>query len=310
MVMHMSAMLPFGRWLFWVAKVIKPDSNYRLGSRICADFQVTSYSPTIEAALDAVAEHMRHARSALFITGAGISADSGLPTYRGVGGLYDSEETADGLCIEEALSGEVFAMRPDITWKYLIQIEENCRGALPNAAHRAIARLDQHLARVMVFTQNVDGLHRQAGSHEIIEIHGNLQELICTGCHHQEAAADFSGREIPPHCPLCGAVVRPKVVLFGEMLPEDKLDRFIEALQDGFDIVFSIGTSSIFPYITQPVVFAAGCGIPTVEINPSRTQLSDVVDYYLPLGAAEAMTAILARMGIAVGPSEPSPKSR
>ena len=94
---------------------------------------MTTYSASIEAALDAVAEHLRHARRALFITGAGISADSGLPTYRGVGGLYDSDETEDGMRIEDALSGQVFATRPDITWKYLIQIEENCRGAKPNA---------------------------------------------------------------------------------------------------------------------------------------------------------------------------------
>ncbi|MDP3539579.1 MAG: NAD-dependent deacylase [Azonexus sp.] len=263
---------------------------------------MTNFSPSIEAALDAVAGHLSQARRALFITGAGISADSGLPTYRGVGGLYNSEATDEGLHIEEALSGDVFAVRPDITWKYLIQIEENCRGAKPNAAHRAIACLDQHLDRVMVFTQNVDGLHRAAGSCEIIEIHGNLQELMCTSCTHEEAAVDFRGREIPPLCPVCGAVLRPKVVLFGESLPEDELDRFIEALQEGFDIVFSIGTSNVFPYITQPVVFAAGSGIPTVEINPARTQLSEVVDYYLPLGAAEAMTAILDRLGIEIDP--------
>lgn len=264
---------------------------------------MTTYPSSIEACLDAVADHLRRASSALFITGAGISADSGLPTYRGVGGLYDSEVTAEGLRIEEALSGEVFAAHPDITWKYLIQIEENCRGAQPNAAHRAIARLDRCLERVMVFTQNVDGLHRLAGSREIIEIHGNLQNLRCTSCPHEEAAPDFAGREVPPRCPECGAVLRPEVVLFGEALPEDRLDCFIEALQEGFDIVFSIGTSSVFPYITQPVVFAAGSGIPTVEINPSRTQLSDVVDYYLPLGAAVAMTEILRRAGMAGSPS-------
>ena len=259
---------------------------------------MTPYSTSIDAVLDAVAEQLRNARSALFITGAGISADSGLPTYRGVGGLYDSETTEEGLRIEDALSGEVFSMRPDITWKYLIQIEENCRGAKPNAAHLAIAALDEHLDRVMVFTQNVDGLHRQAGSRDIVEIHGNLQELECTECSHEEIAADLSGREVPPLCPACGAVLRPRVVLFGEALPEEPLDRFIDAFQEGFDIVFTIGTSSIFPYITQPVVLAAGSGIPTVEINPSRTMLTDIVDYYLPLGAAEAMTAILERLAL------------
>ena len=271
----------------------KPRDQIMSGSS-----SVISYSPAIEAVLDAVADCLQGARRALFITGAGISADSGLPTYRGVGGLYDGEGTEEGLSIEEALSGDVFSIRPDITWKYLVQIEENCRGAQPNAAHRAIACLDQYLDRVMVFTQNVDGLHRQAASREIIEIHGNLQELMCTACPHEEAAADFGRREIPPQCPLCGSVLRPKVVLFGEALPEAALDCFIEALEDGFDIVFTIGTSSVFPYITQPVVFAASAGIPTVEINPGRTQLSDIVDYYLPLGAAEAMTAILARLGL------------
>ncbi|WP_434516198.1 NAD-dependent deacylase [Dechloromonas sp. ARDL1] len=252
----------------------------------------------IEADISAIARHLEGARRALFITGAGISADSGLPTYRGVGGLYDSEVTDEGLRIEEALSGEVFSVRPDITWKYLIQIEENCRGARPNAAHRAIALLERYLERAMVFTQNVDGLHRAAGSTDIVEIHGNLQELACTICEHEEMAGDMSRREVPPCCPSCGGVLRPKVVLFGEALPEDELDRFIDAFQEGFDIVFSIGTSSIFPYIVQPVVFAASSGIPTVEINPARTQLSNMVDYYLPLGAADAMSRIIGQMGL------------
>lgn len=259
-----------------------------------------SHETGIEETISAVAYHLGRARRVLFITGAGISADSGLPTYRGVGGLYDSEITAEGLRIEEALSGEVFAMHPDITWKYLIQIEENCRGAQPNAAHRAIAMLQHHLDRVMVFTQNVDGLHRAAGSTDIVEIHGNLQALVCTVCAHEEVAGDMGNREIPPRCPSCGGVLRPKVVLFGEPLPEEELDRFIDAFQEGFDMVFSIGTSSIFPYIVQPVVFAASSGIPTVEINPARTQLSDIVDFYLPLGAADAMTRILDDLGLEV----------
>lgn len=257
------------------------------------------FEPQVEQSLQAVADRLRRARRALFITGAGISADSGLPTYRGVGGLYESDVTAEGMRIEEALSGAVFARRPDITWKYLVQIEQSCRGAQANAAHRAIAALDGHLERVMVFTQNVDGLHRVAGSREIIEIHGNLQHLRCTACAHEESASNFSGLAIPPLCPCCGSILRPKVVLFGEMLPEEPLARFIAALQEGFDIVFSIGTSSIFPYIVQPVVFAASGGVPTVEINPSQTQLSDIVDFYIPLGAAVAMEEIMRRSGLA-----------
>ena len=251
---------------------------------------------TLDTALDQIAQTLATADRLLFITGAGISADSGLPTYRGVGGLYDGEKTAEGLSIEEALSGQVFAVRPDITWKYLAQIDENCRGAQPNAAHLAIAGLEQIMSRVTVFTQNIDGLHRQAGSSEVIEIHGNLQELMCTGCAFEETVGDLSGRQLPPLCPACGSVLRPKVVLFGEALPEAAMDRFLDALEGGFDMVFTIGTSGVFPYIAEPVVWAAQAGIPTVEINPQRTRLSACVDHHLPLGAAEAMRAIMARL--------------
>ena len=99
------------------------------------------------------------AKRILFITGAGLSADSGLPTYRGVGGLYEGALTDIGLPIEQALSGEVFRSRPDITWRYLAQIESSCRGARPNAGHYAIARLAALHGKVTTLTQNVDGFH-------------------------------------------------------------------------------------------------------------------------------------------------------
>jgi NAD-dependent deacetylase len=250
----------------------------------------------IETMLDEVAACLARAERVLFITGAGISADSGLPTYRGVSGLYNGEHTEDGLSIEEALSGQVFSRRPDITWKYLAQIEETCRGARPNAAHLAIAELERQLMQITVFTQNVDGLHRLAGSGEVIEIHGNFQELVCTGCDFEEAVEDLSGHQLPPLCPLCASVLRPKIVLFGEALPEAEMERFLGALDKGFDMVFTIGTSGIFPYIAEPVVWAAQNGITTVEINPVQTRLSPVVDHHLTLGAAEAMTAIMSRL--------------
>ena len=132
---------------------------------------------TSAALLDQVATLCRDARSILFVTGAGISADSGLPTYRGIGGLYDDSHTEDGIPIEVALSGQMMAERPDITWKHLAEIESNCRGAGPNLAHRAIARFEAEKARVLVFTQNVDGLHHKAGSDrsKLVEISLALQ---------------------------------------------------------------------------------------------------------------------------------------
>jgi len=253
----------------------------------------------IENALDDIALRLARAERVLFITGAGISADSGLPTYRGVGGLYNGEHTEDGLAIEDALSGEVFALRPDITWKYLAQIEENCRAALPNAAHLAIAELERRMERVTVFSQNVDGLHRKAGSRDVIEIHGNLQELLCTACDFAETVDHLAGHAMPPRCPRCGSVLRPNVVLFGEALPEAAMERFLDALDAGFDMVFTIGTSGVFPYIAEPVVWAAQSGIPTVEINPLQTRLSQLVDYHLPLGAAAALQAIMQRLDAA-----------
>ena len=136
----------------------------------------------MSAEINRLASRLAAVRRVLFITGAGISADSGLPTYRGVGGLYDDDtETEDGLSIEEALSGECLIARPEITWKYLAQIQRNCRQVEPNAAHYSIARLENDLD-VTVLTQNIDGLHLRAGSTRVIEIHGSLAFRHCMQC--------------------------------------------------------------------------------------------------------------------------------
>jgi NAD-dependent deacetylase len=244
-------------------------------------------------ALQEIAALLDRSRRALFITGAGISADSGLPTYRGIGGLYEDDLTEEGFPIEDALSGAMLRKRPEVTWKYLSQIEKNCRDAGPNAAHLALARLERELPYVMVLTQNIDGLHRAAGSENVVEIHGDMHRLLCLACHRHERVSSLEGRALPPVCPACGGLMRPEVVLFGEMLPEAELGRFLDELAAGFDLVFSIGTTSVFPYIAQPVIQAIQTGIPTVEINPGRTSLSAHVRYQLPMGAAAALTALL-----------------
>lgn len=242
-----------------------------------------------------VADTLRKCQSVLFITGAGISADSGLPTYRGVGGMYEVDTTEDGYPIEEILSGYMLKENPALTWKYLMQIGDACRGATFNRAHAIIAEVERHFERVWVLTQNVDGFHRAAGSTNVIDMHGDMHELVCTNCGLRRPADPNVEVTLPPMCPDCGGIVRPDVVLFGELLPTDKAERLTHEVKTGFDAVFSIGTSSLFPYILWPVQAAHDRGNFTVEINPTDTDASTLVDVRLPLGATVALEEIWSR---------------
>lgn len=246
-------------------------------------------------AVDRVVEILLRSRSVLLITGAGISADSGLPTYRGIGGLYNCDHPEEGIPIEEILSGHMMRTRPELTWKYLSAVEQAARGATFNRAHAVIAEMESCFDRVCTLTQNIDGLHRRAGSTNVLEIHGNLHGLSCTACSFRIAVEDYGRLTIPPCCPECRAVLRPDVVLFGEMLPAETLAVFAEEMNSGFDAVLSIGTTSVFPYIAGPIELARRRGWPTVEINPGESRVSHLVDVRLSMGAAAAMDAIWRR---------------
>lgn len=232
------------------------------------------------------------AKSVLFVTGAGMSADSGLPTYRGIGGLYDAAVTDEGIPIEEALSGETMRSDPALCWKYIAQIERACRGARPNRGHEVLAAIGQRVSRTVVLTQNVDGFHGAAGSEDVIEIHGNIHDLRCPRCTWSNRVDDYDGLDIPPSCPKCGAIARPAVVLFGEMLPVAAVLRLESELERGFDLVFSVGTTSVFPYIAAPVVQARRRGQPTIEVNPGTSQVSHLATFRLRSGAAATLEAI------------------
>lgn len=234
--------------------------------------------------LEECAALVRRARRVLFITGAGVSADSGLPTYRGIGGLYEAQATEEGVPIEEALSGHMLRTRPELTWKYLLQIADACHGKQPNRAHEIMAALEQS-KEVWIITQNIDGFHQQSGSQNVIEMHGNMGSILCTGCG-REYVREVRHEPGFPRCGECGDWLRPGVVLFGEMLPEAALAAYYVQLSKGFDLVFSVGTTSVFPYIYGPVEQALRSGIPCVEVNPGRTMLSGRVDYQVPFGAA------------------------
>jgi NAD-dependent deacetylase len=246
--------------------------------------------------LEALAPVLARARRIFFVTGAGLSAESGLPTYRGVGGLYNCGGGEDGLAIEDLLSGEMLAERPEVTWKYLLQIERATRGARPSRAHRLIAAAARRFQHVLVLTQNVDGLHHDAGSPHVVDIHGDCRELLCQRCGDRHRVESYEGLELPPRCRKCGGGIRPDVVLFGEMLPMDKLRALQAELLRGFDVYFSIGTTSVFPYIQAPLLMAARAALPTVEINPGPTEISELVQYRLRCTAGVALEALLGEL--------------
>ena len=247
---------------------------------------------TEEKNIQRVVDLLKNSRRIFFITGAGISADSGLPTYRGIGGLYDNGSTDEGIPIETVLGGDMMEENPALTWKYLAQMEEACREAKHNRGHEVIAEMEEAFDCIWTLTQNIDGFHRSAGSKNVIDIHGDIHELSCLSCDYHQTVKDFSGFEIPPHCPVCGSIIRPDVVLFGKMLPFDKCDTIAKVWKQGFDIIFSVGTTSVFPYIAQPVVYGRQIGIPTVEINPGTTEVSNIVDIKISRKAAVTLDAI------------------
>ena len=236
---------------------------------------------------------LKQSQNILFITGAGLSADSGLPTYRGIGGLYSSTGTVEeGMSIEQALSGHTLINKPEISWKYIYKLEKTCRGSKYNISHEVIAKMEQHFERVWVLTQNVDGFHKQAGSKNVIDIHGDIHNIKCIKCSYYNIVQDYSKLVLPPECPDCKGLIRPDVVLFGEMLPTDKVHLLTEQVKQGFDAVFSIGTTSLFPYISEPIMQAKRMGIPTIEINPGSTAVTDYVDIKISKGAAKMLDII------------------
>ena len=296
----------------WRALASEPD-----GSDHRPEQRQAHYVETVASRLSNIALSSKTKRI-LFVTGAGMSAESGLPTYRGVTGLYNQGVTEDGMPIEDAISGPMLERRPAIAWKYIAQIEEACRGKQPNPGHFAIARLAE-MFDVWVLTQNVDGLHTAAGSKQVIEIHGNVKGIACTLCSfeadvpsYQDLSYNKQGESDPstfPKCPECGNLVRPKVVLFGEALDivggGENLDTLQAQMRQSFDAVFSVGTTSVFPYIAAPVVMGARGGAFTVEINPGQTEVSDLVDVQVPLPAGGFLQAVVQRL---LASSRPHPE--
>lgn len=246
--------------------------------------------------IDKAARALRGAERILIITGAGLSADSGLPTYRGLGGLYNGA-TEEGLPIEVALSGPTLQRDPALCWKYLAEIGRACLAAEPNAGHYAIAELQRLKPGAWVLTQNIDGFHRRAGSppQRLIEIHGQLAPVSCMACGKVDSRPMTSvlAGQLPPRCTDCDGVLRPAVVLFEESLPAAALATLQEQSRIGFDAVLVIGTTASFGYIIEPVLQARQCGGLVIEVNLQATDISPFADMRLEGRALDVLSHLI-----------------
>lgn len=228
----------------------------------------------------ALAAALRDASHIVVLTGAGISAESGVPTFRdaltGLWASYDPQELA---------TPQAFRRQPQLVWDWYAWRRELVAGVAPNPGHLALAEMERRAPHFTLITQNVDSLHQRAGSRAVIELHGNLSRVKCS---REERVVESwpPADERPPRCPDCGAYLRPDVVWFGEMLPADALDRAFAAARAA-DVFLTIGTSGLVqPAASLPLV-ATDAGAVGVEINPDDTPLSGTMNYRLrgPSGA-------------------------
>ena len=229
----------------------------------------------LKAAIQAIRQ--AKPRRVVVFTGAGVSADSGIPTFRGPGGLWRNFRP------EELATPEAFRDDPKTVWEWYEWRRGLIRDAKPNAAHEAIARLPD----AIVVTQNVDGLHARAGAPDVIELHGNIFRVRCMRegtTRMREAAFD----DLPPHC-ACGALLRPDVVWFGEMLPDDAVARAVSAIRAA-DLLLVIGTSGVVYPAAGFVSLHRGLSI---EINPESSGVSSSCTYAIAARAAEATPRII-----------------
>jgi NAD-dependent deacetylase len=239
------------------------------------------------SAIDRVAEKLRTARRVLALTGAGVSAESGIPTFRGRDGWWRNEDPT------RLATPEAFRRDPRYVWEWYQYRRGLVAAAEPNPAHRALAALDDDHRQLLVATQNVDDLHERGGSRGVVHLHGSIWRVRCQGCGAERDDHTHPFPALPPRCDACDDMVRPAVVWFGEMLPAAPLARIERFLQDGVDLVLVVGTEAVFGYIQGYALSARAAGALLVEINPGRTVLSDAVDIRLEGPAGQLLPRLL-----------------
>jgi NAD-dependent deacetylase len=226
------------------------------------------------------------------LTGAGVSAESGIPTFRdALTGLWSRFNP------EQLATPEAFARDPALVARWYDERRERCAACAPNAGHVALAELERRFAaprEFLLITQNVDRLHQQAGSRRVVELHGTLWVWRCTRCGAEREEREAPFAEHPPRC-HCGGQRRPGVVWFGEMLPAAAMAEARTALQS-CDVFMSLGTSAVVEPAASFAHWARGAGARTIEINLDETPISDTVDYSLRGKTGEWLPRIVERV--------------
>ncbi|MGH9333445.1 MAG: NAD-dependent deacylase [Vicinamibacteria bacterium] len=232
-----------------------------------------------------MAGKLRNAQRVLCLTGAGVSAESGVPTFRGAEGLWRKFRS------EELATPSAFARDPKLVWEWYDWRRQRVAACAPNAGHRALAALQALSFSFDLVTQNVDGLHRLAGSDPVWELHGSLWGVRCSGCSREREDRRAPLPEIPPRCE-CGGLERPSVVWFGEPLPGDVLSHAFDA-SAAADVFLVVGTSAlVHPAASLPAI-ARERGAFVVEVNPGLTPLSASVDVRLAGPSAEILPRVV-----------------
>lgn len=232
---------------------------------------------------------LRKAEHVAVLTGAGISQESGLRTFRDAqNGLWQQYRP------EELASPQAFTRNPKLVWDWYAWRREAVKGARPNAAHYALVEMERHIPDFTLITQNVDGLHQMAGSQNVIELHGNIQRVRCSVCGQQALNWEENGIDVP-RCQRCGGLLRPDVVWFGEPLPPQALEAAVEAARR-CQVFFSIGTSGVVQPAASLPHTAKRKGALVIEINLEETPLTRHVDFAFHGKAGEIVPALVRAM--------------
>jgi len=230
---------------------------------------------------------LRNSRKVAVLTGAGVSAESGVPTFRGEDGFWRNINPM------ELATLEAFSRDPETVWEWYLHRRDTIRTIKPNPGHYALAEMAELYNDFTLITQNIDNLHRLAGSDNIYELHGNIHRNRCMDCDHTDYTESFS--KLPPPCPKCGGRFRPNVVWFGEMLPHETIDRAMKAAYQA-ELFFTIGTSGVVQPAASLPLIAKQNGALVVEINLEPSEISHICDIKYHGKSGEVLPAILRKI--------------